>query len=134
MIPAITARLLTDSFHRMVLLSTLIGAASGVLGMYLSYYVDIASGATIVLLQSAVFSLVLALGNPCCEAASLMSGHGLGLAKTRERLQVLFGDRALINTDVTALRFELSLRLPLEDLDAALDAAREDDHAQRADR
>jgi ABC-type Mn2+/Zn2+ transport system permease subunit len=61
-IPAITARLLTDSFHRMVLLSTLIGAASGVLGMYLSYYVDIASGATIVLLQSAVFSLVLALG------------------------------------------------------------------------
>ena len=63
-----------------------------------------------------------------------MSGHGLGLAKTRERLQVLFGDRALINTDVTALRFELSLRLPLEDLDAALDAAREDDHAQRADR
>lgn len=79
-------------------------------------------------------SLLLALSNPRCEAASPMSGHGLGLAKTRERLQVLFGDRALINTDVTALRFELSLRLPLEDLDAALDAAREDDHAQRADR
>ncbi|MBP6675889.1 MAG: histidine kinase [Vitreoscilla sp.] len=79
-------------------------------------------------------SLLLALSNPRCEAASLMSGHGLGLAKTRERLQVLFGDRALINTDVTALRFELSLRLPLEELDAALDAAREDDHAQRADR
>jgi len=79
-------------------------------------------------------SLLLALSNPRCEAASLMSGHGLGLAKTRERLQVLFGDRALINTDVTALRFELSLRLPLEDLDAALDAAREDDHAHRADR
>jgi two-component system, LytTR family, sensor histidine kinase AlgZ len=79
-------------------------------------------------------SLLLALSNPRCEAASLMSGHGLGLAKTRERLQVLFGDRARINTDVTALRFELSLRLPLEELDAALDAAREDDHAQRADR
>jgi manganese/iron transport system permease protein/iron/zinc/copper transport system permease protein len=60
-IPAITARLLTDSFHRMVLLSTAIGAGSGVLGMYLSYYVDIASGATIVLLQSTVFGLVLAV-------------------------------------------------------------------------
>lgn len=60
-IPAITARLLTDSFHRMMLLSTVIGAASGVLGMYLSYYADVASGATIVLLQSAVFGIVLAI-------------------------------------------------------------------------
>ena len=58
-IPAISARLLTDSFHRMTLLSSLIGAVTGFLGMYLSYYVDIASGATIVLLQAAVFGLVL---------------------------------------------------------------------------
>jgi ABC-type Mn2+/Zn2+ transport system permease subunit len=60
-IPAITARLLTDSFNRMVLLSTTIGAASGVLGMYVSYYVDVASGATIVLLQSSIFAIVLAI-------------------------------------------------------------------------
>jgi manganese/iron transport system permease protein/iron/zinc/copper transport system permease protein len=60
-IPAITARLLTDSFNRMVLFSTAIGAASGVLGMYLSYYVDVASGATIVLLQSSIFAVVLAI-------------------------------------------------------------------------
>ena len=58
-IPAISARLLTDSFNRMISLSTLIGALTGALGMYLSYYVDIASGATIVLLQAAVFGLVL---------------------------------------------------------------------------
>ena len=58
-IPAISARLLTDSFHRMTVLSSLIGAVTGFLGMYLSYYVDIASGATIVLLQAAVFGLVL---------------------------------------------------------------------------
>ena len=58
-IPAISARLLTDSFNRMILLSTLIGALTGFLGMVLSYYVDIASGATIVLLQAAVFGLVL---------------------------------------------------------------------------
>ena len=60
-IPAITARLLTDSFNRMILLSTLIGALTGFAGMYLSYYIDVASGATIVLLQAAVFGGVLAL-------------------------------------------------------------------------
>lgn len=60
-IPAITARLLTDSFNRMVVLSTSIGAVTGLLGMYLSFYVDVSSGATIVLLQAALFSLVLAL-------------------------------------------------------------------------
>jgi manganese/iron transport system permease protein/iron/zinc/copper transport system permease protein len=60
-VPAITARLLTDSFNRMILISTLIGALSGLFGMYLSFYVDVASGATIVLLQAAVFTLVLAV-------------------------------------------------------------------------
>ena len=71
-IPAITARLLTDSFHRMVLLSTLIGAASGVVGMYLSYYADVASGATIVLLQSSLFGIVLAV-----ESARKVAGRRL---------------------------------------------------------
>src|SRR5574341_1102891 len=47
-IPAITARLLTDSFNRMIVLSTLIGMLTNLLGMYLSYYIDVASGATIV--------------------------------------------------------------------------------------
>lgn len=60
-IPAIAARLLTDSFHRMLFYSTLIGAGSGVLGMYLSYYLDVASGATIVLLQASIFGVVLAV-------------------------------------------------------------------------
>lgn len=57
--PAITARLLTDSFNKMILLSTAIGAVTGFSGMYLSFYVDIASGATIVLTQAAVFVVVL---------------------------------------------------------------------------
>lgn len=60
-IPAITARLLTDSFNRMVILSVLTGAITGIVGMYLSYYVDIASGATIVLVQAAIFSIALFL-------------------------------------------------------------------------
>jgi manganese/iron transport system permease protein/iron/zinc/copper transport system permease protein len=58
-VPAITARLLTDSFHRMIAISTGLGALTGLLGMYLSFYVDVSSGATIVLLQAAFFSLAL---------------------------------------------------------------------------
>ena len=58
-VPAITARLLTDSFHRMVLYSMTIGAFCGLLGMYLSFAINAASGATIVLTQSAVFCVAL---------------------------------------------------------------------------
>ncbi len=61
-VPAITARLMTDSFHRMVLYSVLIGAVTGFVGMYVSYYVDVASGATIVILQAIVFACVLFIG------------------------------------------------------------------------
>ncbi len=58
-IPAITARLLTDSFNRMMAYAVTIGVLCGALGMYLSFYVDIASGATIVLLQSTFFVFAL---------------------------------------------------------------------------
>jgi ABC-type Mn2+/Zn2+ transport system permease subunit len=54
-IPATSARLLTDSFGRMIGISTAIGALSGVVGMYLSFWLDVSSGATIVLLEAAVF-------------------------------------------------------------------------------
>jgi manganese/iron transport system permease protein/iron/zinc/copper transport system permease protein len=57
-IPATTARLMTDSFARMLVLSSLLGAASGALGMYLSYWLDISSGATIVLLEAFIFGVV----------------------------------------------------------------------------
>jgi manganese/iron transport system permease protein/iron/zinc/copper transport system permease protein len=77
-IPAITARLLTDSFHRMIFFSTLIGAASGVLGMYLSYYIDVASGATIVLLQSTVFGVVLAIESARKVAARRLTHTHIG--------------------------------------------------------
>jgi ABC-type Mn2+/Zn2+ transport system permease subunit len=60
-VPAATARMLTHSFARMLALSTLIGGASGFVGMNLSYHLDIASGPTIVLTGSALFALVLAL-------------------------------------------------------------------------
>ena len=55
-----TARLLTDSFSRMIVFSTIIGALSGGAGMYVSYWLDVSSGATIVLLEAAVFAVVFA--------------------------------------------------------------------------
>ena len=60
-IPAITARLLTDSFNRIIFLSVGIGMLTGFVGMYLSFYVDVASGASIVLAQAFLFTLVLAV-------------------------------------------------------------------------
>jgi manganese/iron transport system permease protein/iron/zinc/copper transport system permease protein len=57
--PAITARLLTDDFSKLISLSVLIGSLTAVIGMYLSYYLDVASGASIVLFASIVFCLIL---------------------------------------------------------------------------
>jgi ABC-type Mn2+/Zn2+ transport system permease subunit len=58
-IPPITARLLTDRLDRMILISMAVGALTAVAGIYLSYYVDTSSGATIVLTQTAVFLLAV---------------------------------------------------------------------------
>ncbi len=59
-VPAVAARMLTDSFGRMLVWSTAIGGATGLVGMYLSYHLDVASGAVIVLSQFAVFVVVFA--------------------------------------------------------------------------
>lgn len=56
--PAATARLLTDRLPVMVVLSSLLGAISGVVGLYLSYYQGISSGACVVLVTTALFGLV----------------------------------------------------------------------------
>ncbi len=73
-IPASTARLLTDRFAVLLGLATVLGAAIGVLGMFASYYLDMASGATIVLVGTAVFTLVWSLSaemwKPRTRAAS----------------------------------------------------------------
>ena len=57
-IPAVVARMLTDSFARMLPLATGIGAACGFLGMVLSYHLDIPSGPMIVLTGSTLFAAV----------------------------------------------------------------------------
>jgi ABC-type Mn2+/Zn2+ transport system permease subunit len=60
-IPAVVARMLTNSFARMLWLSTLVGAVCGFVGMVLSYHLDISSGATIVLVGATLFGVVFAL-------------------------------------------------------------------------
>src|SRR5581483_5754447 len=56
-IPAVTARLITDSFNKMVFISVVIGVLCGAIGMYLSFYFNASSGATIVLVAAAIFML-----------------------------------------------------------------------------
>lgn len=58
-IPPIIARMLTDSFSKMMLCSILIGALTAASGMYLSFQIDVASGATIVVVGAVLFMLTL---------------------------------------------------------------------------
>ncbi|CBN55704.1 MULTISPECIES: metal ABC transporter permease [Kamptonema] len=58
-IPASTARLLSDRFSYIMLISGGLGAAIAFVGVYLSYHFDIASGASVVLLSTLVFGGVL---------------------------------------------------------------------------
>jgi manganese/iron transport system permease protein/iron/zinc/copper transport system permease protein len=60
-LPAAVARMLTNSFSRMLFLSVAIGAVCGLVGMYASWYADVASGASIVLTGAGLFALVFAL-------------------------------------------------------------------------
>ncbi len=60
--PAATAQLLTLRFNRLMLTAVTVGLVSPVVGLYLSYWFDAASGATIVLVETAFFLLALLLG------------------------------------------------------------------------
>ncbi|HNR46988.1 MAG TPA: metal ABC transporter permease [Anaerolineaceae bacterium] len=59
--PAATAYLLTRRLRVMMLLSAGIGAFSGIVGLYVSYYLNIASGAAIVLSATLFFLLAFFL-------------------------------------------------------------------------
>lgn len=58
--PSATAYLLAHRLPTMMLLSAVCGAVSAVLGLYLSYYLNIASGAAIVLAATFLFILAFA--------------------------------------------------------------------------
>ena len=76
-IPPISARMLTDDFSKMLALSVAIGALCGLGGLYASFYVDVSSGASVVLFSAAAFVAILA-----CTSAR----RRLGAARRRRRL------------------------------------------------
>ena len=85
-IPPVVARMLTDSLPRMFVLAVVIGALTGFVGVYLSWFVDVSSGATVVLVQAAVFALTLVWG-------AVESRRGHRATRRAERLAGL--ERAL---------------------------------------
>jgi len=58
--PPAIGQLLATSFARLVAIAIAVGVAGPVLGLYLSYWLDAATGATIVLVETAAFGLALA--------------------------------------------------------------------------
>jgi manganese/iron transport system permease protein len=60
--PAATAQLLAVRFGRMMAIAVAIGIGSAVAGLYLSFWLDAASGATIVLVMTAAFLVAFTLG------------------------------------------------------------------------
>ena len=62
-IPAATARLLSKSFSKMTIVSVFIGMLSAIVGLWVSYFLDVPSGAAIILLQAAVFSISMVIAS-----------------------------------------------------------------------
>ena len=58
--PAATASLLTRRFHRIMLVGALLSMAGSVIGLYASFYGNVASGGAIVLVNTTFFLLALA--------------------------------------------------------------------------
>jgi manganese/iron transport system permease protein len=61
--PAATAQLVVVRFGRMMSLAVALAAVSAVAGLYLSFYLNLASGASIVLVETLFFAIAL-LGGP----------------------------------------------------------------------
>jgi manganese/iron transport system permease protein/iron/zinc/copper transport system permease protein len=80
-IPPMTARLLTGSFGRMLVLATVLGAAAGFIGMFASYALDIASGPAIVLFAALLFALAYAGSGVWAAVARRSGAHVAGMAK-----------------------------------------------------
>jgi len=74
-IPAVTARLLTSSFQRMLVLSTVMGAVCGALGMYASYFANVPSGTMIVLVAATGFVIAMGVGPGLHRRASVRDGR-----------------------------------------------------------
>ena len=74
--PGATAYLLTDRFQRLILIAAGLGAGTSLVGAYLSYFLDGATGGVIVVLQTAIF----------LAAFVFAPKHGLLAARRKGRL------------------------------------------------
>jgi len=93
--PPATARLLTERLARTVGLSSLLGAAAGVIGLYISYHQDVAAGGTIVLVSTGGFLL----------AWLLSPGHGLVTTRLmRRRVAVVVQPEAQVLLESAEIR------------------------------
>ena len=84
-IPAVVARMTTDSFGRMLAISTVTGSVCGIVGMYLSYFAGVPSGTMIVLVGAAVFLIALAVtrGQGLRRTRGLDDHHGVAKVPAR---------------------------------------------------
>jgi len=74
--PPITARMLTNSFGRMLWMSPMIGSVTAFIGINLSYHTDWPPGATVILVGSAFFVVVyLGSGIQARRAVAGMESH-----------------------------------------------------------
>ena len=76
--PGATAYLLTDRFDRLLLVSMAIGSSTSLLGAYLSYFVDGATGGVIVSLQTLVFLAAFVLAPKHGLLATRRDSHRSG--------------------------------------------------------
>ncbi|MES2597023.1 MAG: metal ABC transporter permease [Verrucomicrobiota bacterium] len=77
--PGATAYLLTDRFGKMLVIATISGTACGLIGAYLSYYINGSTGGCIVVLQTLVFLIALVFAPK----------HGLLNTRRQRRLAAL---------------------------------------------
>lgn len=79
--------LLTDSFSTMLWLATVVGALCGLVGIYLSCFLGVASGATIVLVAAALFVAVYS----AVSLRRLLSGRAAPQEASASRARSLAG-------------------------------------------
>lgn len=79
-VPVAAAMQVTDSFNRSIVLAVIIGEASVIAGLVLSYQYDVAAGATIVLFGIAVYMLSLTARRSPLAALGLTSAAGISTA------------------------------------------------------
>ena len=73
--PAAVARMMTDSFPRLLAFGAAVGAVGAGLGMYVSYFTDTPSGATIVLVESLAFLVAFTVAGTRRRRLAGMHAH-----------------------------------------------------------